>query len=55
MRTMAGRQLWMVVRVAKLDGGYAGKGGVVVLLVRDGGVAGEGRWWMGEDGGGERW
>ena len=49
MRTMAGRQLWMVVRMAKSDGGYAGKGGVAVLLVRDGGVAGEGRGWRGEN------
>ena len=27
----------------------AGKGGVAVLLVRDGGVAGEAREWRGED------
>ena len=39
MRTMAGRQLWMVVRMAKSDGGDAGEGGVAVLLVGDGGVA----------------
>ena len=46
---MAGRQLWMVVRMAKLDGGDAVEGGVAVLLVRDGGVAGEGRRWRGEN------
>ena len=45
MRTVAGQQLWMVVRMAKSDGGDACEGGVVVLLVRDGGVAGEGRGW----------
>ena len=49
MRTMADRQLWMVVRKAKSDGGDAGKGGVAVLLVRNGGVAGKGRGWRGEN------
>ena len=49
MRTIAGQQLWMVVRMAKLDGGCAGKGRVAVLLVKDGGVAGEGRGWRGEN------
>ena len=47
MGTGAGWQLWMVVRMAKLDGRDAGEGGVAVLLVRDGGVAGEGGGWRG--------
>ena len=49
MGMVAGRQLLMVVRMAKSDGGDACEGGVVVLLVRDGGVAGEGRGWRGEN------
>ena len=49
MRTVVCWQLWMVVRTAKSDGSCAGKGGVAVLLVKDGGVAGEGRRWRGEN------
>ena len=44
MGTGAGWRLWMVV-TAKLDGGDAGEGGIAVLLVRDGGVAGEDGGW----------
>ena len=44
MGTEAGWQLWMVV-TAKLDGGDASEGGMAVLLVRDGGVSGEGGGW----------
>ena len=49
MGTGAGWLLWMEVRMAKLDGGDAGVGGMAVLLVRDGGVAGEGHGWRGEN------